>query len=280
MVHGILLNVDGRIGLRPEPLGMVVTMHAAGRFIDRTSGTADPLAAIMAAHDALVALQPVDGSKVLRLSDITLPAADGAFLATTMRMRGGEAPIAVCRTWVSRDQLHTRQAAHLRAWSDYLAGRSMNAGCDPRRKRPGLDDIKGTILMSGTNLRIAITADDKATSQIDAINKRIAAIQAPVDRAQKSLAKFADQTGIAKLARGMENVAHQSLNAFENMGRMAGPLGTITGAATIAGMVALSRTWADMGRNLGLASLRLARRARTCRSCRAHSAWPACRARP
>jgi hypothetical protein len=103
---------------------------------------------------------------------------------------------------------------------------------------------------------VTISAVDDASARIDAINRRIAAMRAPVDRVSKSLAKFGDTTGITALGRGMRGVAEQSLQAFENVTRLAGPLGAITGAASIAGMVRLTSEWAKFGSQLGFSAQR------------------------
>ncbi len=120
MMMAVLFGVDGRTRLCPEPFGLAVTRHAIGRMIDRSAGAADPVAAVLAAHDALASLQPVDGHRVLQLTDFALPAASGAFLARATSLHGAAAPVAVCRTWIGRDQLHAHQATHLQAWADYL----------------------------------------------------------------------------------------------------------------------------------------------------------------
>lgn len=112
--------------------------------------------------------------------------------------------------------------------------------------------------MSGSRsgFAITITAVDQASKSIDAINKRIAAIQAPADRLQRSFGKLAENTGVAQLSRGMGNLARESFAAFENMGRMVGPLGIITGAASVAGLARLSSEFAQLGTQLLFASQR------------------------
>lgn len=111
--------------------------------------------------------------------------------------------------------------------------------------------------MSGSGgFSVTISAVDRASKQIDSINRRIASIQAPVERVTRSIAKFSDTTGITALSRGMRSVAQQSLQAFENTTRLAAPLGAITGAASIAGMARLTSEWADFGSKLGFAATR------------------------
>jgi hypothetical protein len=103
--------------------------------------------------------------------------------------------------------------------------------------------------MSGSKagFSVSITAVDSASKQIDAINARIKAMQAPAERLTKSFGKLADNTGITKLAGGMRNLARESFQAFENIGRMVAPLGAITGAASIAGIAKLASSFGDFG---------------------------------
>jgi hypothetical protein len=103
---------------------------------------------------------------------------------------------------------------------------------------------------------ITISAVDAASRQIDQINKRIAAMNAPAERVTKSLAKFADVTGIKSLAGGFRDVARESFAAFENIGRVAGPLGAVSGAASIAGVIRLSGAWSSWGANLRVSAQR------------------------
>jgi hypothetical protein len=103
---------------------------------------------------------------------------------------------------------------------------------------------------------VRITAVDSASKQIDAINARIRAMQAPAERLQKSFGKLADNTGVTALTNGFRGLARESLQAFENIGRVVGPLGAITGAASVAGLARLTSQWADYGTHLQFAAQR------------------------
>ena len=111
--------------------------------------------------------------------------------------------------------------------------------------------------MSGkSGFSVTIDAVDQASKKIDAINKKIASIRAPVERVQKSLSKFADLTGLNAIGRGMGSIAHYGLAAFQALGRIVAPLGAITGAASLAGMPVLVTKWAEWGVKLDIASAR------------------------
>ena len=64
---------------------------------------------------------------------------------------------------------------------------------------------------------IGVGINDAASAGLDAINKRIAALTAPADRFNKSLAKFGDVTGINRAAEGMQTL-EMSLIALMNAG--------------------------------------------------------------
>lgn len=111
--------------------------------------------------------------------------------------------------------------------------------------------------MSGSNnIAITISASDRASQKIDAVTKHIAAMRAPTDRVVKSIGRFSDTAGITALGKRMRTVAQHSLQVFENVGRIVGPLGAITGAASVAGMAKLASEWANYGSQLGFAAQR------------------------
>lgn len=104
---------------------------------------------------------------------------------------------------------------------------------------------------------IAISATDGASAKIDAINKRLAAMNAPVDRVQKSLAKFADLSGINKLRDGLSGMASAGVDVFRNIMRIVEPLAAITGAASLAGMAAMVARWSEFGTKLMFSAQRM-----------------------
>lgn len=120
VMQAILVGALERPGLAVEPFGIAFAAHALGRLFDRGGPAVDPITAMLAAHDALVALGLIEGAQVYALPSVTLPAAGGAFLATPRRVGPTAAPLAVCRSWVSGDQLRTDQDATVAAWRGLL----------------------------------------------------------------------------------------------------------------------------------------------------------------
>jgi hypothetical protein len=94
---------------------------------------------------------------------------------------------------------------------------------------------------------IGVGINDAASAGLDALNKRIAALSAPAERFNKSLAKFGEVTGINRAAEGMQTLGDRALGVARAVERLAGPMAGITSAASLGGMVELSRRWADAG---------------------------------
>ena len=104
---------------------------------------------------------------------------------------------------------------------------------------------------------ITIAATDNASKALEGINKRLAGLSAPAERFNKALTKFGDTSGISRVAEGVSALGRGAADTFRSLDRMASPLAAITGAASIAGIVELSRRWADFGNQLGNVAYRL-----------------------
>jgi hypothetical protein len=117
VVHAVLIGALGRPGLSIEPFGCSFTIHALQRLFGRAGPGVDPVAAMFAAHDALLALGPIEGAQVFKLSTVTMPTPGGAFLAS---LAPGALPMAVADTWVADGQTYPDQDAELVAWRELL----------------------------------------------------------------------------------------------------------------------------------------------------------------
>jgi hypothetical protein len=119
-VWGILVNAGGRSRISREPFGVCFTAHALGRLLDRSCFAADPTEAMLEAHNALIALGPVEGSQAFNLDDLPVPACNGAFLTSPRRIGPQESPLAVARSWLAGDQLRGGTAASVSMWEAFL----------------------------------------------------------------------------------------------------------------------------------------------------------------
>jgi GH24 family phage-related lysozyme (muramidase) len=99
--------------------------------------------------------------------------------------------------------------------------------------------------MAGYSVTFSVI--DQATKQIDAITKRIQQMRAPIERQARAVQQFADASGIKKMSEGFGELAHTGTEAFESLGRIVPVMGALTGAASIAGMADLVKTWSVWG---------------------------------
>jgi muramidase (phage lysozyme) len=99
---------------------------------------------------------------------------------------------------------------------------------------------------------VTYTVVDNATKQIDAINRRIAQMRAPMDRMSRSISRFVDVSGLRKVAEGFGWIARAAATAFRAMIAIVPVLGAITSAATIAGIVKLVNSFSAWGRQLSI----------------------------
>jgi hypothetical protein len=102
--------------------------------------------------------------------------------------------------------------------------------------------------MAGYSVTFSVV--DQATKQIEAINKRIEQMRAPMERQARAVQKFVDLSGLGKIADGFKNIARTALDAFSSMIRIVPVLGALTSAASIAGIAKLVETWGQFGLTL------------------------------
>ena len=102
--------------------------------------------------------------------------------------------------------------------------------------------------MAGYSVTFSVV--DDATKQIDAINRRIAAMRAPMERLSKQVTRFVDVSGLGNIAKGFEWIHRAASSVLRTLVEIVPVLGAITGAATIAGMVKLVSTYASWSQAL------------------------------
>jgi len=102
--------------------------------------------------------------------------------------------------------------------------------------------------MAGYSVTYSVV--DNATKQIDAINRRITAMRAPMDRLSKQVSKFVDVSGLNTIAKGFASIGRAALGVLRTLVEIVPVLGTITGAATIAGMAKLVGSYANWSQQL------------------------------
>ncbi|MFT9376232.1 transglycosylase SLT domain-containing protein [Komagataeibacter saccharivorans] len=104
--------------------------------------------------------------------------------------------------------------------------------------------------MPNAGVKVVISAADRASQTIERINTRIARMQAPVRRVQAAFGRFASLSGLSRLNNGIVGVGRSAIGAFRSLGQIVPVLGTLTGAASVAGVYRLASAWAQVGTDL------------------------------
>ncbi|HWX48122.1 MAG TPA: glycoside hydrolase family protein [Roseomonas sp.] len=104
---------------------------------------------------------------------------------------------------------------------------------------------------------VTISAVDNVTKTLDRINRKMAQFAAPFQRAGRAMDRFADVSGLRRMANAFGAVAYSAGNAFRSVSAIVAPLGVITGAASVGGLYRLVQGWAEMAVRLGNAATRM-----------------------
>jgi hypothetical protein len=97
---------------------------------------------------------------------------------------------------------------------------------------------------------VTYTVVDNATKQIDAINRRIAQMRAPMERMSRQVSRFVDVSGLRKVATGFEWIGKAAGTVLRTLTAIVPVMGAIVGGASIAGMMKLVSTYADWSHEL------------------------------
>ncbi|HWL83929.1 MAG TPA: phage tail tape measure protein, partial [Roseomonas sp.] len=104
---------------------------------------------------------------------------------------------------------------------------------------------------------VTISAVDGVTKTLDRINRKMAQFAAPFQRAGRAMDRFADVSGLRRMANAFGAMAYSAGNAFRSVSAIVAPLGVITGAASVGGLYRLVQGWAEMAVRLGNAATRM-----------------------
>lgn len=97
---------------------------------------------------------------------------------------------------------------------------------------------------------VTFSVVDNATKQIDAINRRVAQMRAPMERLSRQVTRFVDVSGLRKVATGFEWIAKSAAGVLRTLTSIVPQMGLITGAASIAGMVKLVQSYSAWSHEL------------------------------
>jgi len=102
--------------------------------------------------------------------------------------------------------------------------------------------------MAGYSVTFSVV--DNATKQIDAINRRLAAMRAPMERMSHTINRFVDLSGLKKVAEGFEWIGKAAFNVLRTLSAIVPVMGTLIGAASIAGIARLVQGFASWSHEL------------------------------
>jgi hypothetical protein len=104
---------------------------------------------------------------------------------------------------------------------------------------------------------INIKATDNATKVFKNLNKSMMQAQAPAKRLAKEMSRFGELSGLNKVRDGLGNLGRTALNTASAVSKIIAPLGTLTGAASLAGLYRATAGFADWSNQLTNTARRL-----------------------
>ena len=97
---------------------------------------------------------------------------------------------------------------------------------------------------------VTYTVVDQATAQINAINKRIAALRAPLDAQARAMQRFMNVSGLKSVAEGFKTIASAATSAATSIGKIVPAVGALTAATTVAGIGKLVTDFGNLATEL------------------------------
>jgi hypothetical protein len=111
---------------------------------------------------------------------------------------------------------------------------------------------------SGAGFAIAISGQDAGVqAMLSRLTGSIDKLTGHMQGVSKGNDKLGDTSGITRLTGSMHTFGGETLNAFRSMERLVPSMGALTGAASIGGMAALIRSWADLSNRVTQTAYRL-----------------------
>ena len=97
---------------------------------------------------------------------------------------------------------------------------------------------------------VTYTVIDQATAQINAINKRIQQLRAPLEAQAKAMTKFVNVSGLKAMTDGFKSIAESATSAVRAVGALTPAMGALTGGSIVYGLAKLTSDFADWNREL------------------------------
>lgn len=97
---------------------------------------------------------------------------------------------------------------------------------------------------------VSYTVIDEATAKIEAINKKITQLRAPLERQARSMQRFINVSGLNQVANSFSRIEQTVLGAAGAIGRMLPGMAALTGAASLAGLAKLVTDFGNLSEEL------------------------------
>lgn len=104
------------------------------------------------------------------------------------------------------------------------------------------------------NFNIVISATDKATATVRKVNDALDRVARPFKDVGKSFKGLGRELGFEKIGKNLNTIGASAATAARGIGSIVAPLASITGVASVGGVIALADSWAKVGRSVTYAS--------------------------
>lgn len=110
-----------------------------------------------------------------------------------------------------------------------------------------------------TGFAIAISGQDAGVqAMLKRLTGSIDTLTGNLDKMGKGSRSLGDTAGVTRLTDGMDRFGGSALNAFRAVDRLVPAMGALAGVGSVGGMLALTRSWAELGTRVQQTSYRLA----------------------
>ena len=101
--------------------------------------------------------------------------------------------------------------------------------------------------MPSPTIGVVITGRSDVAQVLAADSKQLEGFRRQTERSSLQVKKMTQTSGLSDLTKGFKGVTGQSFEFYKNVSRTVDAMGVLTGASSIAGVVALSNTFANFG---------------------------------
>lgn len=112
-------------------------------------------------------------------------------------------------------------------------------------------------MASNPKLTFEISATDKSSATLAKIKAAVASLGGEVSRAASTEGKLGSGQGVDRLGKGFDSLGKSVSATVQSLTAIVPAMGAVTGAASIAGLAALTYKWSEFGQALGKQAARI-----------------------